>query len=63
MIGAMTIGDFAHAELNDVMTAKTIDEISGRAFGDDLAMIDDSKAIAKALGLVHVMRGQQDRAA
>src|SRR5579862_1261592 len=59
----MPVSDFSDAELDDVMAAEAIDEIRGRAFRNDLAMIDDGEATTKALGFVHVMRGQQDCAA
>ena len=35
----------------------------GRVERDDLAVIDDRDAVAQHLGLVHVVRGEQDRAA
>ena len=36
---------------------------AGRALRDDLAVVDDGHAVAEALGLLHVVRRQQDRAA
>ena len=50
-------------KLDYVMTAEAIDEIGGRAFGDDLAMIDNGETIAQAFGFVHVMGREQDRPA
>ena len=38
------------------------DELRGRALRDDLAVVDDRDAVAEPLGLVHVVRRQQDRA-
>ncbi len=46
-----------------MMSAEALDQISGRAFGDDLAVIDDGQAVAEALGFVHVMGGEQHGAA
>src|ERR1700686_5273521 len=47
-------------ELHDVMAAQSFNQIGRRTFGNDLAMIHDHKAVAKAFSLVHVMRGQQN---
>src|SRR5215469_4598772 len=46
-----------------MISAEGVDEIRGRSFGDHLPMIHDGQAIAESLRLVHVMRGQQNRAA
>src|SRR5579863_4528809 len=53
----------AHRKFHHMMSAQPVDQISGRSFGDDLAMIDNCQPVAQAFGLVHVMRGQQHRAA
>ena len=45
------------------MSAQPVDEIRRRAFGDHLAVIHNSKPVAEALGLVHIMRGKQHGAA
>ena len=50
-------------KLDHVVAAEASDEIVRRAFGDDLAVVDDGEAVAEALGFVHVMRGQQNGAA
>ena len=56
------ISVFAHLKFNHVMAAEAIDEIGGSAFGDDLAVINYSKTVAEAFGLVHVVRGEKDGA-
>jgi len=53
----------AGVELDHVMAAQAFDQFSGGAFSDDLAMIDNGEAVAEALGLVHVMRGEEHSAA
>src|SRR5213075_2526252 len=50
-------------ELDDVFRAQRCDELARRPEGDDLAMVDDRDTVAKSLGLVHVMRREQNRAA
>src|SRR5579863_10604124 len=47
-------------ELHDVMSAQPLNQIRRRTFGNDLAMIHDHQAVAKAFSLVHVMRSQQN---
>ena len=39
------------------------DQLGRRAEGDDLAVVDDRHPVAQALGLVHVVGGEQHRAA
>src|SRR6478736_9539714 len=39
------------------------DELPRRALGERAAVVDDLQAIAQALGLVHEMRGEEDRLA
>src|SRR5258706_10119327 len=39
------------------------DEVPRRALGERAAVVDDLQAIAKALGLVHEVRGEEDRLA
>src|SRR4029077_13214349 len=58
--GGLALGD---GELDDVVAAQPGDQLARGAQGDDLAVVDDRDAIAKALGLVHVVRRQQDGAA
>ena len=55
-------GIAAGLELHHVMPAEAVNQVGRRAFGNDLAMIDDRQAVAQALGFVHVVRGQQHRA-
>ena len=50
-------------ELDDVIAPEPGDQLAGRALGDDLAVVDDRDPVAEPLGLVHVMSGQDDRAA
>src|SRR5512146_2321267 len=45
------------------MSAKTVDQIGGRAFGNDLPVIHNGEPIAQPLRLVHVMRREQNGAA
>ena len=52
-----------NSELNHMMSAEALDQIGGRAFGDQLAVIDNRQPVTEALGFVHIMRGQQNRAA
>ncbi len=52
----------AYLKFHHVMTAQTIDQVSGRAFGNHLSVIDNGQAIAQALGFVHVVGGEQHRA-
>ena len=54
-----TVGVAAHRKLHHMMSAQAVDQIRRRAFGNDLAVIDDGETVAKALGFVHVMRGEQ----
>ena len=54
------IGRVVHAEFNYVVTAETFNQRSGRTFGDDLTVVDNREAITKALGFIHVVRGQQN---
>src|SRR5215469_9889229 len=63
MVTAVSVRDFADAELDNVMAAEAGDQIRGRTFGDDLAVIDNGKAVAEAFSLVHVMRGEEHGAA
>lgn len=49
-------------ELDYVMAAEAVDQVGGSAFGDDLAVIYDGQLVAKALGFVHVVGGEQDGA-
>src|ERR1700734_3239012 len=58
----MLLGRF-DGELDDVFSTDSGDEFPGRAERDDFSVIHDSDAIAKALGLFHVMRGKDDGAA
>jgi hypothetical protein len=46
-----------------MMSTEAVDKISGRTFSNDLSMVDDREAIAKAFGFVHVVGRQQDGAA
>ena len=48
---------------DDVIAAQLGNQLARRAQGDHLAVIDDRHTIAQALGLVHVVRRQQDRSA
>ena len=50
---------------NSTMCSPPMEAMSccGRAEGDDLAVVHDGDAIAEALGLVHVVRGENDGAA
>src|ERR1700704_5224622 len=57
------VGVSAGLELHHVMAAEAFNQLGRRALSDDLAMIYNREAIAEALGLVHVMRGQQNRTA
>ena len=59
---SLTVRVAADFELDYVMAAEAVDQIGRSAFGDDLAVIDDGKAVAEALGFVHVVRGEQDGA-
>src|ERR1700719_2715294 len=54
---------YVHGKLYDVMTAEPIDQMWGRTLGNNLTMVHDGQPIAQTLSLIHVMRGQQDRAA
>src|SRR5260370_17795151 len=45
------------------MPAQPRNQFGGRTFGNNLPMVHDCKPVAEALGFVHVMRGQQHRAA
>ena len=53
----------AGGELDHVLDADGRDQLARRAERDDLAVIHDRHAVAQPLGLVHVVRGQQDGAA
>src|SRR4029077_758275 len=53
----------AGLELHHVVPAQALDQLGRRAFGNDLAVVDDREPVAQAFGLVHVMRGQQHCAA
>ncbi len=44
-----------------MVAPKVVDEIGGRARGDGSAMINNGEAVAEAFGLVHIMRGEQNR--
>ena len=50
-------------ELDDVLAADGGDELVGGAEGDDLAVIHDGDAVREALGLIHVVGGEDDSAA
>src|SRR5712691_4527176 len=50
-------------ELDDVRRFEARDQLSGRAEGDEVTVIDDGDAVAEALGFVHVVRGQKHRSA
>src|ERR1700734_1093558 len=52
-----------HGKLYYVMTTEPLDQVGGRTLGNNLTMVHDGQPIAQALSLIHVMRGQQDRAA
>ena len=45
------------------MSAKAVDQIGRCSIGNQLAVIDNGQAVAKALGLVHVVGGKQYGAA
>src|SRR6266850_2505386 len=51
------------SELHDVLAAERGDKRSGGAEGDHLAVVHDGDVVAEPLGLVHVMRRQEDRPA
>ena len=53
----------ADRKLDDVFAADRRDELLRGAEGDDAAMIHDGDAVAEALGLLHVMGGEDDGAA
>lgn len=57
------IGAVAECELDDVLAAEPGDQIGGGAEGDDLSLVDDGDAVAKAFGLIHVVSGKDGRAA
>ncbi len=50
-------------ELDDVLAADGGDESRRSAEGDDAAVVHDGDAVAEALGLVHVVGGEDDGAA
>ena len=50
-------------ELDDMIAAQPGDQLGRRSLGDDLALVDDRHPVAEPLGLVHVVRRQDDRAA
>ena len=52
-----------HRELDDVLGAERANELARRAERDDPPLVDDGDAVAERLGLVHVVRRQEDRAA
>src|SRR5215471_1216001 len=54
---SVLVADF---EFDDVMASEAVDQVGGRAFGDDLPMVDDGEAVAQTLGFVHVVGGEQD---
>src|SRR6516225_3338935 len=56
-------GIAAHVEFDHVRSTEPLDQLHRRAFGDDLTVIDDGETIAETLGLVHVVRGQENCAA
>ncbi|HLB86554.1 MAG TPA: hypothetical protein VJK29_02765, partial [Terriglobales bacterium] len=58
-----TIGVAADGKLHHVVPAEAIDQVGRRAFGDDLAVVDDGKAVAEALSFVHIVRSEKHRAA
>ncbi len=45
------------------MPAQPRNQFGRRTFGNNLPVVHDCKPVAEALGFVHVMRGQQHRAA
>src|SRR5215472_5294930 len=55
----MAIVGFGDAEFDHVMAAEAGNQIRRGTFGDDLPVVDDRQPIAKALGLVHVVSGQE----
>jgi hypothetical protein len=52
----------AHGEFHNVMASQAVNQVGRRAFGNDLAVIDDRQPVAKALGFVHVMCGEKNSA-
>src|SRR6266571_3340439 len=48
-----------HAESDNVAGNRTL-QLRGRAFGDDLAVVDDRHAVGQCVGLVEVMGGEKD---
>src|SRR5215472_5721761 len=60
---SVTMAIAADLELHNVMSAQAIDQIRRRALGDDHAVIDDRQPVAQALGLIHVVGGEQHRSA
>jgi hypothetical protein len=62
MLIGVSVAGLAYAELDNMVTSESINEIRWRTLGDDLAVVDDGEAIAKTLGLVHVVGGKQHRA-
>ena len=47
------------SELDHLLTAERCDELGGRPHRDHLAVVDHRHAIAEALRLVHVVRGEE----
>src|ERR1700688_134807 len=59
-------GPLLHAlaiHLDHVRFNLRVDELARRVLGDHRAMIEDPDAVAQALGLIHEMRGEDQRAA
>src|SRR5262249_17900332 len=55
------IGAIAQSELDHVLASEADDQFLRCALGDDLAPVDDCDVITQSLGLVEIMRRQQDR--
>src|SRR5262245_28465738 len=51
----------AHCELNYMLASKTGDQFARRPQRYDFALIDNRHPVAKAFGLVHIVRRQQNR--
>ena len=47
----------------EALAADAVLELVGRALGDHAAAVDDGDEVGEAVGLVEVLRGQQDRRA
>ena len=58
-VGEVVRPGVAEAQLDDFARRVALDQLSRRSLGDDLPLVHDDEAVAELLGLLHVVRRQE----